>query len=215
MDAAKKLVYASGFKENCNFDIDSLPDLEFTLGNQVFSVSPQHYIAKEEEVDPQTKKKESVCVLLIGQIDMPGDKNSAPMIILGTPFMRSNYIQFAHPHGDAVPHVCIHETCPEDYKAHSEKTSNVQRKARKVSAMAVDASGEIQRESEPVLRSQGDANVNILNTLSRIEKLERVPGKPLHGAGDKFKNWMQAMQGGRECSPTVHKHKYKHSPSAK
>jgi hypothetical protein len=205
MAKAKMMIEAAGFREDCAFDIDALPQLEFTLGKEVFSVSPEHYIAKEEEEDPQTKKKEAVCVLLIGAMEMGGDHGNAPMIILGTPFMRSNYIQFAHPHGDS-PHVCIHETCPEDLKKPEEVTA-VQRKTRKVSAMAVDANGGISR-GEPVLRSQ--AEEKMVNTLARIERLEKVPGKPLHG-----KNWMAAMQSGRECTPTIHAHKYKKSPTGK
>lgn len=205
MDKAKQMIVDAGFREDCNFKIDDLPQLEFTLGKEVFSVSPEHYIAKEEEEDPITKKKDHVCVLLIGAMQMGGDHGNAPMIILGTPFMRSNYIQFAHPYGEG-PHVCIHETCPDDAQKH-EAVSAVQRKARKTSAMAVDASGGLQKQSEPVLRSQ--AEENILSTLARVERLERVPGKPIHG-----KNWSSwlAMEGRqRECTPTVHKHKYKHS----
>jgi len=197
MNSAKKMIYAAGFKETCEFDIDSLPHLEFTLGNEVFTVSPEHYIAQETEMD-ENKNKVNVCVLLIGEMDMGGEKGSAPMIIMGTPFMRSNYIQFAHPHGDD-PHVCIHQTCPEDMTEQAtETTNNIQRKARKLSTMAVDASG----DAAPVIRSQ----VAMEKTLRRIERLEKVPGKPLHG-----KKWVSMMQGGRECSPNVHATKYQPS----
>merc|ERR1719428_1405405 len=92
MDTAKKMIISEGFKEDCSMDLDSLPDLEFTLGEEAFSVSPQHYIAKEEYKDEETGEKKMECVLLIGAMQMGGEHGSAPMIILGTPFMRSNYI---------------------------------------------------------------------------------------------------------------------------
>eukprot|EP00746_Dinoflagellata_sp_MGD_P167513 gnl/MRDRNA2_/MRDRNA2_98197_c0_seq1.p1 gnl/MRDRNA2_/MRDRNA2_98197_c0~~gnl/MRDRNA2_/MRDRNA2_98197_c0_seq1.p1 ORF type:complete len:505 (+),score=100.25 gnl/MRDRNA2_/MRDRNA2_98197_c0_seq1:80-1594(+) len=204
MTKAKQMIIDRGFRGDCRMNLTELPQLEFTLGNEVFSVSPEHYIAQEEEENPITKKKEPTCVLLIGEMEMGGDHGNAPMIILGTPFMRSNYIQFNHPFGD-VPHVCIHETCPGDVQKEVAQSA-VQRKARKLSAMAVDASGALQ--NEPVLRSQ--AEENMVNTLARIERLERVPGKPLHG-----KNWSSwlAMKGqSRECTPTLHAHKYKDGP---
>jgi hypothetical protein len=197
MDTAKQMIYASGFRDDCEFrnGIEGLPDLHFTLGKETFSVSPRHYIAEEEALD-ENRKKVKICVLLIGAMEMGSDPRSAPMIILGTPFMRSNYIQFAHPKGD-VPHVWIHETCPGDSaKELDDETSNVQRKTRKVSAMAVDSKGAIRGEPEPVLRSQVD--VEIQRAINRIERLEKVPGRPLHG-----KNWIAAMRAGKECTPTI------------
>merc|ERR1719265_611988 len=195
------MIYAAGFRENCDFQIEKLPELEFTLGQEKFSVSPKHYIAKEEEVD-ENNNKVDVCVLLIGVMEMGGGSKQAPMIILGTPFIRANYIQFAHPKGEN-PHVWIHETCPDDAdkEALEHESSNIQRKTRKVSAMTVDANGTLSREPEPVLRSQVEKT---LSAVSRVERLERIPVKPLHG-----KNWIAAMRAGKECTPTMHPHKYK------
>merc|ERR1719420_1778328 len=87
------------------------------------------------------------------------------LIILGTPFMRSNYIRFTHPIGKD-PYIMIHDKCPEDMsakdKAKIEKASNetkVTHKQEGVRMVEVSPHGEVMNYvtgETPTIRKDSD-----------------------------------------------------------
>merc|ERR1719375_174500 len=106
------MIVAAGFSDECNHKIEELPVMTFTLGNESFHLKPEHYIAEEVDKD-KAGNEVKFCTLLLGPMGGGDEEGSTPMFILGTPFMRSNYIRFSHPKGEE-PQIWIHDSCPED-----------------------------------------------------------------------------------------------------
>lgn len=222
-----KHIVRSGFREDCLFQEQLLPDIKFTLGNETFFLKPSHYIVRQKVKTPAGVEVEA-CALLFGGMDMMDtgseeQKESAAkedpdkkqkhgsmenIFILGTPFMRSNYIRFAHPIG-GDPHIMIHEKCPEDFskkeKRRIQKAQSAmqqQQQAHHFIEVAPDGSTIDRGESQPM-------NTQILRTGKG--DLQRPPTSlmQLSGKGDFRKPWLTKNwhtllatgSGGRECTP--------------
>lgn len=216
-NAVQEIVDA-GFKEDCNFDYDSLPDLVFTLEKDQFHVKPHHYIV-EQKVKSQGKSVR-VCALLLGPMEgalqkkaeklsaaaKPGQASMSNVIILGTPFMRSNYIRFTHPQ-DKDPYIMIHEKCPEDFS--EEKKKEIQKNHTAVQKQARTHEGarfvEVNPHGEVINHVSGEVPNVIRNTADAnpAKKLVKRNMQVLQQLGGEWvtKDWLAAMDEGRECTP--------------
>eukprot|EP00746_Dinoflagellata_sp_MGD_P162689 gnl/MRDRNA2_/MRDRNA2_90361_c0_seq1.p1 gnl/MRDRNA2_/MRDRNA2_90361_c0~~gnl/MRDRNA2_/MRDRNA2_90361_c0_seq1.p1 ORF type:complete len:572 (+),score=157.46 gnl/MRDRNA2_/MRDRNA2_90361_c0_seq1:67-1782(+) len=217
IENALKEIVDAGFNEDCNFNYADLPDLVFTLEKEQFHVKPRHYIV-EQQVKSHGKFVK-VCALLIGPMEgalqkkaeeklnaaaaKPGQASMSNVIILGTPFMRSNYIRFTHPQGKD-PYIMIHEKCPEDFS--EEKKEEIKKNQTAVQKQArthegarfveVSPHGEvINHEGPSVIRNTPDANSGKKIVKRNMQVLQQLGGEWL------TKDWLAAMDEGRECTP--------------
>lgn len=212
------MITKAGFREDCQFEYKDMPDLVFTLEKDSFRVKPEHYIV-EQKMKTTSNVPVKVCALLIGpmegaiQKDIKVEFSAAKggsmsnVIILGTPFMRSNYIRFTHPI-DKDPYIMIHEKCPEDVskeeKAKIEKEAvAMQKKKRKQPEGArfveISAHGDVVNhvsgELPSVIRNQPEESHGAKLVQKNQQVLQQLGGEWV------TKDWLALMDQGRECTP--------------
>jgi len=218
IEEAVQMITKAGFREDCQFEYKDMPDLVFTLEKDSFRVKPEHYIV-EQKMKTTSNVPVKVCALLIGpmegaiQKDIKVEFSAAKggsmsnVIILGTPFMRSNYIRFTHPI-DKDPYIMIHEKCPEDVskeeKAKIEKEAvAMQKKKRKQPEGArfveISAHGDVVNhvsgELPSVIRNQPEESHGAKLVQKNQQVLQQLGGEWV------TKDWLALMDQGRECTP--------------